>query len=144
MDPLTDDLQTIALVAERATIGKRRVDWHRVVVRTETVDESEVLHPELARAEVTVTRVPVGRDIDAAPETRVEGEVTIIPVVEERLVVHRQLVLVEEIHLRQTRVSEVVPIEVSLRKQHAFVERIDADPRSSDIPRTPFEETDDD
>ncbi len=44
--------------------------------------------------------MPVGRVVDEAPAARAEGDTTIIPVVEERLVVVKQLFLVEEIHVR--------------------------------------------
>jgi stress response protein YsnF len=48
--------------------------------------------------------------------------VTIIPVLEEVLVVEKRLVLKREIRIRK-RSSETVEIPVSLRKQRAEVER---------------------
>ena len=72
---------------------------------------------------VEVTRVPVNREIDAAPSIRTDGDVTIIPVVEEVVVIEKRLVLVEEIHLRRTKTREEVTVPVKLRKQRATVER---------------------
>lgn len=77
--------------------------------------------------EVDVERVPVDIVVDAPPEMRREGDVTIIPVVEERLVVEKRLVLVEEIHIRQRTVFQKERVEAELRKQRVTVERINAD-----------------
>lgn len=82
-------------------------------------------HATLAGVRVEVTRVPVGREIDLVPQSRVEGDTTIIPVVEEIAVVEKRLVLVEEIRIRQITTTEEVSIPVTLRKQTAIVERID-------------------
>lgn len=70
-----------------------------------------------------VERVPIGRVVDVAPQIRTEGDVTIIPVLQERMVVGKQLFLVEEVHItRRTRV-ETVDIPVRLRTQRAVVDR---------------------
>ena len=55
-----------------------------------------------------VERVPVDRPVEAMPVVREEDGVLIVPVVEERLVVTKQLVLKEELQIRtQTRVEAV-------------------------------------
>ena len=81
---------------------------------------------ELETTEVDVVRVQIDREVDAAPEIRTDGEVTIIPVVEERIVVKRRLVLKEEIHVSRRRSVETVQIPVSLRRQQAVVTRTNA------------------
>ena len=58
------------------------------------------------------------------PRIREEGSVTIIPVFEEILIVEKRLVLLEEVHVRNTARGETVEIPVMLRKQHALVERL--------------------
>ena len=50
-----------------------------------------------------VERVPVDQFVDEAPQVRTEGDVTIIPVLEERYVLEKRLVLVEELHIRRER-----------------------------------------
>jgi stress response protein YsnF len=65
------------------------------------------------------------REIDAAPPIRTEGDVTIIPVVEEILVVEKRLMLREEIHVRQTATTQSVEVPVTLRKQEAVIDRQD-------------------
>jgi stress response protein YsnF len=47
----------------------------------------------------------------------------IVPVLEEILVVRRQLVLKEELHIQRRVETEAVPVPVTLRKQRAIVER---------------------
>ena len=53
--------------------------------------------------EADVRRVPVNRIVSEAPQTRQEGEVTIVPIVEEVLVVEKRLLLKEEIHIVRKR-----------------------------------------
>jgi stress response protein YsnF len=95
---------------------------------------------ELARAElrgekVDVTRVPVDREIDRAPEIRTENGVTVIPIVEEILVVEKRLVLKEELHVRRQETTEIVEVPVTVRRQRAVVERVtpDGDTRAEEI-----------
>jgi uncharacterized protein (TIGR02271 family) len=93
----------------------------RVETRTETLQE--IAEADLETSEVVVVRVPVDREVDSPPPMRSEGDVTIIPVLEERLVISRRLVLKEEIHIKRRRSVENVQVPVSLRRQHAFVTR---------------------
>ncbi|HYZ87646.1 MAG TPA: DUF2382 domain-containing protein [Bryobacteraceae bacterium] len=62
-----------------------------------TIDEP------LASEEVEVERVAVNRIIDGPPETRQEGEVTIIPVVEEVITIQKRLLLKEEVRITRKR-----------------------------------------
>ncbi|NKW82722.1 DUF2382 domain-containing protein [Ochrobactrum pecoris] len=74
---------------------------------------------------VEVTRVAIGREVSEAPAVRTDGDVTIVPVMEEVLVVEKRLMLVEEIHIRRVATTEDVTIPVELRKQRATIERDD-------------------
>ncbi|RYY15982.1 MAG: DUF2382 domain-containing protein, partial [Alphaproteobacteria bacterium] len=58
--------------------------------------------------------------------------VTIIPILEEILVVEKRLVLKEEVHVRRTAAAEDVEVPVTLRKQHAVVERVDPEGHASE------------
>lgn len=123
-----DDL-TLQLVEERLAVAKRRVagDTVRVSTTIETVEE--VAEVALDRYRVEVTRVPVGRVVEAVPPARSEGDTTILPVVEERTVVVKQLVLTEELHIRHVVEREVKRETVTLRRQRATVERGAAAPQ---------------
>ena len=63
----------------------------------------------------------------APPQLRTEGNVTILPVVEEVLVVERRLLIKEELRLIRHATKEVIETPVTLRKQRAVVERLDSE-----------------
>jgi uncharacterized protein (TIGR02271 family) len=65
--------------------------------------------------------------VDHAPEVRTENGVTIVPILEEVLVVEKRLVLKEELHIRKQVATENVEVPVELRKQRAVVERTPID-----------------
>lgn len=115
-------IEVIPVLEEVARIRRRRrvTGRVRVSVRTETAEEQLAAVLRHRRAEIE--RVPVGREVEEMPAVRQEGEVVIVPVVEERLV--RRLVLTEEIRLRLTEVEEPVHLAVPLRRQRAEVERM--------------------
>ncbi|TPG44309.1 DUF2382 domain-containing protein [Roseomonas nepalensis] len=71
-----------------------------------------------------VEHVPIGREVSELPVTRQEGNVIIVPVVEEVLVVTKKLVLKEEIHLRFVDSEESVEQLTQRRVQRATVERL--------------------
>lgn len=119
--------EMIPLVEEQATVSTEQRITGRIRVTTHTETAESMIPLELSQADVEVTRVPVDREIDHAPEVVTKGDLTIIPVVEERLVVTRQLFLREEIHIRRTERSEVVEVPVTTRKQTATIERIPVD-----------------
>lgn len=122
---VTDDSSEVRLpvVEERISIGKRAVETGRVRVSTSVIEEAVTLHESLQRESVEVTRVPVEREITGVPHIREEGDITIVPIVEERLVVEKRLFVVEEIHLRRNRVAEGVDIPTTLKRTHVDVER---------------------
>ena len=116
----------IPLVEERLALTKRQVAGGAVRVSTRTESRDEVAEVEVDRYRVEVTRVPVGRPVDVPPPSRSEGDTTIVPVLEERLVVVKQLFLKEELHIRHVLEREVRRETVTLRSQRATVERRDA------------------
>ena len=83
----------------------------------------ETVSETLARETVDVERIPVGRVVEARPEVRQEGDVTIVPVVEERLVVRKELVLTEEIRLTRRRDTEAIEQAHTVRRERAEVTR---------------------
>lgn len=116
--------EVIPLVEEEVHLDKRQVTTGRVQIRTLVDAVQETVRASVAEETVEVTRVPVGREIDQAPEVRTEDGVTIMPVLEEVLVVGKRLVLKEELHIRRTTRSEDVDIPIELRRQRVEVERL--------------------
>ena len=120
------DQQVIPLVEETARVSKRDVTSGKVRVRTEVDSVEQVLRETLTDETVEVTRVAIGRRVEQVPEVRTENGVTIVPVLEERLVVEKQLFLKEELHIRRDLRTETVEVPVHLRSERAIVERFDA------------------
>jgi stress response protein YsnF len=130
-DPRTVAEEVIPVVEESAIIGKRQVVAGHVRVRTVTDTVEELAHASVQREDIEVTRVPIDKVVETAPEIRTEGDVTIVPVLEEVLVVEKRLVLKEELHIRRRVETEAIEVPVTLRKQRAVVER---EPRGAPTP----------
>ena len=119
--------EVVSLFEEGLTIAKHEVATGTVRVTTKTETHEEIAETALDRTAVDVTRVPINRPIDQAPAIRTEGDLTVVPVVEERLVITKQLFLVEELHIRHRTEQEIVREPVSLRRQRAVIEHVDAE-----------------
>jgi uncharacterized protein (TIGR02271 family) len=117
---------SVPVIEEELEVGKRRVEGDRVSVRTILRERTEVVEQPLESMEVEVERIAIDREIDTAPDIRNDGDTTIIPVVEERLVVEKRLFLREEIHVHRRRVVTQFRQNVTLRSQEVVVERRDA------------------
>ncbi len=120
-----EDETRIPLVEEeaRVEVEERLAATVRVSTRTELSEDW--VKADLKRSDVQVKTVPVGREIERPPEIRVEGETTIIPVLEEIIVVEKRLWLKEELHVTRREVVETVEEPVVLRRQHVTVERFE-------------------
>ena len=116
---------TLPLLEEHATIDKRTVTTGKVsvVTHTETVEERVGAVLEGEEADFVTVELDQMVVSGPAPRIRTEDGVTIIPVLEEVLVVEKRLVLKREIRIRKRSTSETVEMPVSLRKQRAKVER---------------------
>jgi stress response protein YsnF len=123
--------ERLQLVEETLCLGKKRVVTGTVRVRTVTEEVPVSYREMLASETVEVERVPIGKVIDAVPEIREIDGVTIIPVVEERVRVVRELVLVEEVRMRRVRSEALFETTGSRRIMHAVVERQAAPPQDA-------------
>ncbi len=123
--PVTDEA-TLRLLAEDLSVDRTVVETGRVRVRTVTRTREEAVDVPLVRENYEVTRVPVGRVVEAMPPVRQEGDTMVMPVVEEIVVTERRLVLREEVHIRRVRTTEQHQESVTLRYQEAEVTRLPA------------------
>jgi uncharacterized protein (TIGR02271 family) len=115
----------VPVVAEELEVRKRSVETGGVRVSKVVHEREEVVDEPLFREEVDVERVAINRAVDGPVATRQEGDVTIVPVLEEVLVVEKRLMLKEELRITRRRVEEHRPQRVSLRTEDATVERIE-------------------
>jgi uncharacterized protein (TIGR02271 family) len=114
----------IPVLEEKLEVRKRRTRKgvrvrKSVQERAVTVDEPEV------HQEVEVTRVPVGRVVDGPMDSYAEGDTTVIPVVEEEIVVQKRWVLREEVRIAKRGVTRHAPKRVVLRSESAHIEPLD-------------------
>jgi uncharacterized protein (TIGR02271 family) len=116
----------IPIHEEELRLEKREITRRKVRVRTEVETIDEVARATLKEDVVEVERIAIGNVVESPPAIRTEGDLTIIPVLEEVLFVEKRLVLVEEIHVRRSTKQEEVAVPVKLRKQRAVVDAGDA------------------
>ena len=120
------EVAAIPLVEERVTVGKRQVETGRYRVSVSVEEREERVPVELAHDEVEIERVPKNVALQELPSVRLEGTTTVIPVVEEVVVVEKRLVLVEEIHVRRKTATSTEEIPVQLRAEQVKIERTDS------------------
>ncbi len=118
--------QVLELLEESLAVDRRTVSGATVRVSTTTSLREQLVEETLTRESAEIERVAVGRVVERTPDIRHEGDVTIIPVMEEVLVLERRLVLKEEVRIRRVRTTETHRETVQLREQAALVSRIPA------------------
>ncbi len=116
----------IPVIHEEVEIGKRTVETGSGVRISKSVrEEEQTVDLPLIEERVEVERVRVDKPVDGPVPVRHVGDTIIVPVVEEVLVVQKQLRLVEELHIRKTRTGKHQPQTVTLRKEEVTVERLE-------------------
>ena len=113
----------IPVIEERARVDKEVVERGVVRISTSSRDREQVLEEVLRHEEVDIRRVALNEEVEGMPEIRQEGDVTVIPIVEERAVIVKKLVLVEELYVRRRKIEEVVRIPVTLHSTEVLIER---------------------
>ena len=121
------EVEVVPLVEERARVDKRHVVTGGVRVRKRVRAWEEVVDEPLTRVRVDVERRPINIWVHTPPPVRTEGDTTVIPLLEEVLVVRRRLRVTEEIRITRRRESFRAPRHVVLRREEAEVERLAAD-----------------
>ena len=86
-------------------------------------ERTEYADLELKSSDLIVERIPINRVVDAAPSVRQEGDTVIVPVIEEIMVVEKQLLLKEELRVRQQPIVQHVREPVVLRSEEVSVNR---------------------
>lgn len=115
----------IELRAERLEVTKRPIKRGEVTITRQPISEPVRQDITLVEEGVEVTRRLVNRPATGEERIRTEGDVTIVPVIEERLVVEKRPFVVEEIVITKTRQSHVEQVEDTVRRDEV---RIDDEP----------------
>ena len=131
-----EDLR-IPLHVEELSVFRREVEKANVQIALITGTREQLVDKEVTHVRVEIERVPIGRTIEVVPSISQEGDTTIIPVVEEIVVVERRLVLKEEVRIRCVSTKEQHQETVVLRQQEALITwEEEADRHSNRIPPT--------
>ena len=115
----------LPVMEEELDVSRRLVETGAVRVRKLVHEDVVDLNGQHVHDYIETERVPIGRVVQGPQEVRLEGDTMIVPILEERVVVHKELVLVEEVHLTRRREIRQLPEEVTLRRESAVVERLD-------------------
>ena len=118
----------IPLLAEEIAVSKQVVETGRVQIARVTHEREQLIDELLAHETVEIDRIPIGRQVDAMPAIRDEGDTIVIPIVEEVLVIERRLLLKEEVRVRRVRSTERHQESVTLRHHEAVVTRLPVEP----------------
>lgn len=113
----------IPLHVEEVSVSRREVKRANIQVALVTGTREQLIDEHLTHVRVEIERLQIDRTVDVAPPVRQEGDVTIIPVVEEVVVVERRLVLKEEVRVRRVSTKKRHQETVVLRRQEAAVTR---------------------
>jgi stress response protein YsnF len=113
----------LPLFAEHAEITKTQTISARITVSTVVRIHEEEIDEMLTEEHAEIERVQVGRYVTEAQPIRHEGDVVIVPIIEEVLVIQRRLLLKEEVRIRRKRTTRHHQEVVALRKEEAVVLR---------------------
>ena len=122
-----DNPEVITLSEETVTVSKRLIERQGLLVRL--ADRRGHRHVARELAIRTARDRPGSRSAtrsSIAPAVREENGVTVIPVMEEIVVVEKRLVLKEELRIRRVAEVREVSEPVTVRRQRAEIERISA------------------
>ena len=110
------------IAEERLVPVKRQVDLGELRVHKTVEQVEEAVRQTVTRDELVIERVPVGRQLDAPLEPRVEGDWLVIPIMEEVLVVQKRLMLTEEVRIRKRQLTEEQEVRELVRHERVELE----------------------
>jgi uncharacterized protein (TIGR02271 family) len=118
----------IPIVEEHLDIEKRTVATGTVTLRKVVQEYQENLNEPLAVRTFDIERLIINQPIESAPPVRQEGNVTVYSLIEEQMVLTKQLVLKEEIRITQRETERRDTHVITLKREHLIVERQEPNP----------------
>ena len=118
--------QVISIVEEQVVLHKRKTLTEGVRVRTTVHEDEAVIDEPVATETVEVERLPLDRWVEGPVPVRQEGDTTIITLLEEVVVVEKRLRATEEVRITRRRDVERHAETVTLRREEAVIERVNA------------------
>ena len=114
----------VPVMEEQLKVGRKRVETGKVRITKVVNERRELIEEPVFGEDVEVKRVPINRVVDGPPPVRMEGDVMIIPLLEERVVTQKQVFLKEELHVIKRQYETTSSQEVTLRTEEAVVEEV--------------------
>jgi len=114
----------VPVLAEELHVERQSVVTGGVRVHKRVVERTEVVDQPIQAEEVDVERIPINQMIETAPAIRYEGDVIVVPLVEEVIVTEKRLMLREEVRIRRRKFETRKPQEVTLRREQVEFEEI--------------------
>lgn len=117
----------IPLAEEQAEVSTTRVVDRRVRIHRSTTTAEKLLETELWHEEVEITHVEKNETLEGGyfPQVRQEGDVLIVPVIEEQVEIIRRHILKEEVHIHKLKKNEPFQQKVTLRSQEIEISKED-------------------
>jgi uncharacterized protein (TIGR02271 family) len=112
----------VPVMEERLEVDIHQIDRGEIRVHKTVEETEEVRRGPLTREDVQVVRVKVNRPVAAPEQRHQDGDWLVIPVMEEIFVVQKQLVVTEEIRIREQSVTEEHEIRETVRRERATIE----------------------
>lgn len=126
---VVDEDRIIELREEQLVPHKEMREVGEVQIRTEVEQVPSRLEVDAYREEVEVEHVPVGEIVSERVSPWEEGDVLIVPIYEEQLVMVKRLMLREHMRVRRVRTMETRLFEDTVRREHVVIE----DPTNSGL-----------
>ena len=101
--PAPDEPVHLPVVEERLHVGRETVSTGALRVDVKPQQRLQTLDLDATHDDVEIERVAVNREVDAPRAPWQDGDVLVVPVYEETLVLRKQLVLKEELRLHRRR-----------------------------------------
>jgi len=117
----TQSRLVVPIIEEQLNVSKRTVELGAIELKKTIEQFTDSRRLPLTFDQLDVERVPVNRPLEAPLEPRYEGDVLIIPIMEEVLVVEKRLMLKEEVRIHKRQVIREQEINETLRREHVEV-----------------------
>jgi uncharacterized protein (TIGR02271 family) len=112
----------IPIAEERLSADARPVDLGELRVHKRVDEREERVRRPVTRDDLVVERVAINQPIEAPRPRRMEGDTLVIPIMEEVLVVRKQLMLKEEVRISTRRVTEEQEVTETVRRERVELE----------------------
>ena len=124
-DSVNSERLVVPILNEELKISREKVVTGGVRVHKTVQERTETVDQPTFEEKIEVERVTVNQFVDAPPPVRYEGDVMIMPLLEEVLVVEKRLVLREEVRISKHSETVNKPQQIVLRREDVTVERIE-------------------